>query len=169
MGLLTKTFMPSKAEKKVTDPPSYKEWVLQLRDRGWSTPLLCSTNPAQYWALEWLRQSVEYLNFEHGWAVASFYYERVVYEWKKNWIVVADYTESEEFKRGHIEAAIVSRISEAAYKAKGKSKPAATTATAGYVQKGSAVIMRKSATDTWCDHHKRWYPNRRTRTTRGTH
>jgi hypothetical protein len=160
MGLLTKTFMPSKAEKKVTAPPSYKEWVLQLRDRGWSTRLLFSTNPAQYWALEWLRQSVEYLNFEHGWPVASFYYEHVVYEWKKNWIVVADYTESEEFKRGHIEAAIVSRISEAAYKAKGRTRPA-TTATgaaagSGYVQKGSTV--RKNPTDTWCDHHKRWYP-----------
>ena len=48
MGLLTKTFLPSKVEKKVSAPPSYKEWVLQLRDRGWSTPLLFSTNPAQY-------------------------------------------------------------------------------------------------------------------------
>ena len=80
--------------------------------------------------------------------MASFYYERVMLEWKKNWIVISDHTESEEFKRGHIEAAIVSRISEQAYKAKGKSKTTgAASTTSPYVAKGSTT--RQSATDTW--------------------
>ena len=116
-GLLAETLVAAtnggKPPKAFSLPASYGAWVKKLREHGWSTPELHATNPKYYWALEWVRQTVEFINFEHSWAVVGEYFEftRVMVEWKINWLSSrSTLTVKEVFKCGHIRAAVKSRL-----------------------------------------------------------
>ena len=145
-----------KAPKAFALPASFGEWVLKIREEGWATPDLHATNPKYYWALEWIRQTVEFINFEYSWAVAGEYFDRVMFEWKNSWLDPSTYAAKEVFKCGHIRAAVMERCLTDACKAaekKGKSKGA--TSTSKWAAKGTKA--RVNATDTWCSCHQLYY------------
>ena len=53
---------------------------------------------------------MEFINFEHSWAVVGEYFTRVMAEWKNNWLSPSTLAAKEEFKCGHIRAAVKSRL-----------------------------------------------------------
>ena len=145
-----------KAPKTFALPTSYKAWVLKLREQGWATPALHALNPSHYWALEWVRQTVEFVHFEYSWAVASVYFERLMFEWGKGWVDPSTYSAMEEFKCGHIEASLVPRLLEYAWKKKGKTSGASSSSTVSkWERKGTKD--RVNASDTWCACHELFY------------
>lgn len=143
-----------KAPKKFTLPASYKAWVAKLREEGWTSPSLHDTNPKYYWALEWIRQTVEYVNFQHSWQVASLYFEHVMFEWGKLWLDPSTWSVTEEFRRGHIAAAVHPRLLEQARTESSKGKSASGSASK-WERKGTKA--RVNASDTWCGCHEMYY------------
>jgi hypothetical protein len=162
-GLLTETLAAAanggKPPKAFTLPASYGEWVKKLREHGWSTPELHSTNPKYYWALEWVRQTVEFINFEHSWAVAGEYFTRVMAEWKNNWLSPSTLAAKEEFKCGHIRAAVKSRLLTESLTEVGQKKTSRSTTSTPYASKWvtKGTKNRVNTTDTWCACHQRFY------------
>jgi hypothetical protein len=104
--------------------------------------------------MEWIRQSVEYLNDEFGWTVAGDYFQALMKEWQGGWLTPSDYASSEFFRQGHILGALHQQCYHTAlFAATARVAPAKT----GGATATSGSATKKAPTDLWCGYHKRFY------------
>jgi len=149
-------FLRKETEQKgdFKPPASYKEFTTLLRKSGRATRDSLDANPDRFWDIEWIRQSVEYLNDEFSWKVAGAYFQALMKEWQGGWLTPSDYASGEFFRQGHILGALHQQCYHTAlFAGSAKDKPgsAGSTSTSG-------AVSKQSPTDQWCGFHKRFYP-----------
>ena len=147
-----------KESKKSTEVKSWKEVWVFVRKLKMLTPQMLADDPASFMQMWWHESSVKFVNNEYGWPVAADYHARVMKKWSDGFLDVPSCVDSEEFRRGDVEGALLrDSFLLTLYSNKGAKVAEAAGIKAGSGgSKGSKA--RADPKDTWCDHHKLYFP-----------
>ena len=139
--------------KKAADFKSYSDFSAHFQKMNLLNRRGLSSDPDRYWAMKWVKDSVEYLTVTFNWPVARKYYQLVMDDWSKGFIDPTTHSESDACLMGDVKGALHQvnfLLAHGEFHAHGSSK------SSGKSSKGTKT--RQQASDTKCDHHNLFYP-----------
>ena len=150
-----------KAAKEAKEPKkiaSFEDFFKKMSAMKVLAPAAHAADAESYWRMDWHFKSVTHVFVHHGWPVAAEYHDQVVREWEEGFLEFDLITSTPEFQAGYFQGGLHDRALSSARLALvggGKAGKAAKAA----ARKSAGTKDKVSATDTYCDYHKLYYPS----------
>jgi hypothetical protein len=133
---------------------SFEEFYTKFVSLKLMGPRLAESDSQTYWQVDWHVKSVTLVFTKYGWPCAGAYHDRVMEEWTEGLLDLDSFTSSQEFMGGHLAAAV---HKDALLGARIDFPLPSKNKGGGHAGSGGATAKAKT-TDTWCEHHKLWWP-----------
>ena len=136
---------------------SLKFLALKHNGQRVSGSAMLDSDPDAYRFLDWHFKVMCWINAEHGFSVAGPYHKEIMRRVNEDDFDAAQYYESPACYAGRIEDCLVeATFYKAVLLARPTPRAGAVAATRATVKAGTTDKVKP--TDTYCEHHKKWYP-----------